>query len=61
MRAEDFTDWFGAIENANAFEDEVRKMEKAYGEIFSSQLESGTIKCPFRRFYGSFYEDILSF
>ena len=36
--AEDFADWLGAIENTNAFDDEIRKMEKAYGEIFSSQL-----------------------
>nr|EDZ39096.1 MAG: Putative type II secretion system protein F [Leptospirillum sp. Group II '5-way CG'] len=36
--AEDFADWLSAVESTNAFDDEIRKMEKAYGEIFSSHL-----------------------
>lgn len=46
MRAEDFTDWLGAIENANAFEDEVRKMEKAYGEISQLSFAQSLVRPP---------------
>lgn len=38
--SQDFADWLSAVETTNAFDEEILKMEKAYGEIFEAQLQT---------------------